>query len=550
MRLHKIALITALFGFLPFLAAPAVSQDLGMIRLSLIEGDIQVMIKDSTDWIDAGENLPMSEGDRLWVAEGSRAELQVRGGVSVRLDGSTSLDILTSTGDSAQFYLDRGHAYVNNRRGGIQIVQIDTAQSSVRSYDNSIMLVDAFDDDSIEVSMLKGFSYVENRAGVTRVSSGNALTVRDDSGADLAPIGLPDEWERWNTDRDRIYYAGGESNRYLPDELHEYATDLDNNGRWDYSAEYGYVWTPTVVDPEWAPYTVGSWIWIRGQYVWIAQDRWCWAPSHYGRWVSTSWGWSWVPPAIGAVYWGPGFVGWISTPTYVAWVPLAPGEIYYGHGYYGPWSRNINTVNVNTLIVNRNYINTRGRNSVVVVEKDSFGTGRHRPLRLKDNPFLDRQHHQKDDRVALPPTIKPHHPIVITDRDNRDQRRHDERERPSREGIEKRQGNRTIPPTVGGKGEHFGNSKTTPQPNVQQPIVKRQLPPERFRNIRPEDVKNERRIVRERDASVFKAHPPENLPVKKLNEPRESTRKVERKPQVQKENRPNHSEGKERRQDR
>ena len=68
-----------------------------------------------------------------------------------------------------------------------------------------------------------------------------------------------------------------------------------------------------------------------------------------------------MPPAVGAVYWGPGYVGWVVTPSYVAWVPLAPGEIYYGYGYYGPGSVNITTVNINTVSGHRNYRNARHR---------------------------------------------------------------------------------------------------------------------------------------------------------------------------------------------
>ena len=334
MRFLNKYLFSALIVLYPALAF---SDDLGMIRLSLIEGDVQVLIKDTTDWTLAAINLPLTEGDRIWVAEDSKAELQVRGGVYTRLDDGTALDILTITPDSVQFYLDRGHAYLNNRRGGIQTVQVDTPQSPIRSYDNSLMLLDVSEDGVVEVSMLKGYAYAESRAGATRVSAGNTLSIRGEENADLAPLGSPDEWEQWNIDRDRRLTAWSDSSRYLPDELHEYSSDFDDSGRWQYASDYGYVWTPTMVAADWAPYTVGSWVWIRGQYVWLANDPWCWVPSHYGRWVYlSSHGWSRVPPTIGAAYWAPGYVGWVVTPTYVAWVPLAPGEAYYGYGYYGP----------------------------------------------------------------------------------------------------------------------------------------------------------------------------------------------------------------------
>jgi uncharacterized protein DUF6600/FecR-like protein len=532
----RFAVNTILFAFLVLIPFRAHSEDLGSIRLSLIEGDVQAFIQDTADWSAATVNLPLNEGDRLWAPENSRAELQIRGGVYVRADADTALDILTSSNDSAQFYLDRGHVYINNRRGGIQTVQIDTPQSSIRSYDNSIMLVDVTEDGLVEISMLKGFAYAESRAGATRVSAGNTLTIRGENNAEIAPISSPDEWEQWNTERDRHLTAWSDSSRYLPDELHEYSADLDENGRWDYVSDYGYVWRPTIVAADWAPYTVGNWIWIRGHYVWIAHDPWCWVPSHYGRWVYiTSSGWSWVPPTMGAAYWAPGYVGWVVTTDYVAWVPLAPGEIYYGYGYYGPWSRNIATINVNTVVVNRTYVNARANNSVVVVRRDSFGTGRRNPVRISENPFVDTQRQRRENLVVAPPQIKPQQPIVIAP-EKRDPvtRRPPERERVRPETTETRQVIPAVPSPQPARRPERPVAPPSPPAVQQQPSVQQTLPPERYRRIRPQEMKNDRRVVREREASVFRPQPPDNLTVRKLNEPRVIPRKPAQQPQKRK----------------
>ena len=515
------------------------ANDLGLIRLSLIEGDVQVLIQDTTDWTEATINLPLNEGDRLWVPDASKAELQIRGGASVRADGNTALDILTVAHDSAQYYLDRGHIYINNRRGGIKTVQIDTPLSSLRSYDNSIMMLDVSEDGVTEISVLKGYVYAESKAGATRVSAGSTLTIREDNSAEIAPISSPDEWEQWNMERDRRLAAWGDSSRYLPDELHEYASDFNDNGRWDYVGDYGYVWVPTVAVAGWAPYTMGSWIWIRGSYVWIDYDPWGWAPSHYGRWVFlASRGWCWVPPAVGAVYWGPGYVGWIVTPTYVAWVPLAPGEIYYGYGYYGPGSVNITTITINTSVVNRTYVNARVSNAVVVVQRETFGTGRRVPVKIRENPFEVREGTRQTVNV-VPPRVKPERPVVIVPPEMRDQIR---QRRPERERMQREiPGTRRVVPPVPSSGrpeqrETPETRRVVPQtvkpgqpvaPSVVRPRPEQQLPPERVRKTRPEELKNERPLVKQRESSVFRPQQPENLPVKKLNEPRVIKRKPE-----------------------
>ena len=116
--MRRIPCLVAILAMM-MLPQPAFSDDaydLGRMRLSLIDGDVQVAIRDTTDWTAATINVPLGDGDRLWVPDYAKAEVQMRGGVFVRASDSTALDILTTTEDAAQFYLDRGHLYINNLR--------------------------------------------------------------------------------------------------------------------------------------------------------------------------------------------------------------------------------------------------------------------------------------------------------------------------------------------------------------------------------------------------------------------------------------------------
>jgi len=165
---------------------------------------------------------------------------------------------------------------------------------------------------------------------------------------------------------------------------------LDDNGRWIYTRDYGYVWNPTVVVSGWAPYRHGRWVWMHEDYVWVSYEPWGWAPYHYGRWAfRIGIGWFWVPPAINAVFWSPGFVAWIYTPTYVSWVPLAPRETYYGYGHYGPHSVNLTKVNIKTVNVTNVYVNSRVTNAVTVINRDTFLTGKQVKVAGRPaNPFV------------------------------------------------------------------------------------------------------------------------------------------------------------------
>jgi hypothetical protein len=386
-------IVTLMLFVTAFFTFPAYSHsvNLGAVRLSFIDGDVQIHTEDTSEWVGAVINIPLSEGDRIWVPDDGRAEILLNDGTVLRLREHSAVDILRIEDHSYQFYFDTGHAYFNFRGPKGHLVQIDTPVSSIRAYDRGIFRIDIPDERSSDISVEEGFVYAETKKGGTTVNEGYTLSLRGDDYADLHPLETSNGWIRWNEERDWALYEKRYSSRYLPEELSPYSYDFDRYGTWRSIPEYGYVWTPSVFVPAgWAPYRQGRWVWIRGDYVWVSYEPWGWAPYHYGRWVfNVSIGWCWVPPARGAVYWGPGYVSWVSTPEYVAWVPLAPRETYYGFGYYGPHSINITRVNVTNIRVKNVYKNVYVNNAVTVIHKDTFLRGRRNgPVHFKENPFL------------------------------------------------------------------------------------------------------------------------------------------------------------------
>jgi hypothetical protein len=400
MKITRIAALLLSMTLFPLLAF---SQELGKARLGLVEGDVQVNSEEAGEWFPATVNTPLRQGDRLWVPAGGRSEIQILGGLFIRLDEATSFDILSLGDTSYQFYLQEGRAYINNRNNGSDHIQIDTPISSIGCYENSLVMVNVTETGATELSVLSGYAFAETRNGRRRVEAGNTLRIDADLTADIYPLSAPDAWEQWNGERDQWLAESRDSLRYLPNELDEYVSDFDANGTWYNTPDYGYVWTPTVaVSIDWAPYRTGRWVWFGGNYVWVSYEPWGWAPYHYGRWAFIPHrGWCWVPPRRGSVFWAPGYVAWVHTSTYVSWVPLAPGEIYYGHGNYGPGSVNLNKVAINNLVIQRNFKNINVRNAVTVMHRDTFLHGRKTDFRFHDNPFKLRN-------VGIgPPSFKP-----------------------------------------------------------------------------------------------------------------------------------------------
>jgi hypothetical protein len=284
MRYLNIILILFLLLAIP---SSVFSSGPGTLRVSLVQGNVQVKTENASEGMSLLLNMPLMEGDEIQVPESGRMEVQMSDGSFFRLDENSTLLVQSIGDDTFRFSLVAGHAYINFKGPPEGMIRIETPFSFVRASERSKFRVDAPDARSLEVAVLEGIVFTAGRSEMIEVHANETLSLGEDYYADLSPLRPSDEWERWNRDRDRRFEENVYSTRYLPEELRTYSYDFDEYGDWVYVRKHGYVWKPSIV-------------------------------------VSTgvSLGWFWVPPARGAVYWGPGYVGWIHSPRYVAWVPL------------------------------------------------------------------------------------------------------------------------------------------------------------------------------------------------------------------------------------
>src|SRR5438128_1960813 len=86
-------------------------------------------------------------------------------------------------------------------------------------------------------------------------------------------------------------------------------------------------------DPNFVPYTRGHWAYTDLGTVWVSNEPFAWATSHYGRWwLSDALGrWEWIPDT----QWAPSWVEWQGYGDYIGWVPMAP-DFIYERGYRPP----------------------------------------------------------------------------------------------------------------------------------------------------------------------------------------------------------------------
>ena len=347
-------------------------------RLSLTQGAVSLQPAGDQEWATADVNRPLTTGDKLWTDQDSRAELDI-GSAAVRLGSTTGFSFLNLDDHTTQIQVTAGTLIVR-----------------VRSMDKG----DNFEVDTpnLALSLLQPGQYrVEvNEAGdstVVKIAEGEAQAAEDGTGYPIhaqqkatftgtqqlssvvGSLGAPDELDDWSLTRDRQVQSA-QSQQYVSPEATGYA-DLDNNGRWEDTPDYGYVWTPTAVAVGWAPYRFGHWVWIGPWgWTWVDDAPWGFAPFHYGRWVSLHDSWCWVPgPRRLRPVYAPALVAWVGRPGLsvsvsvgagVGWFPLGPREVYVPSYRVSP--RYVERVNVtNTVIVNRTYITNVYQNRVTNV---------------------------------------------------------------------------------------------------------------------------------------------------------------------------------------
>ncbi len=343
-------------------------------RLQYMTGSVSLQPHGVNDWVQGSINRPLTNSDNVWADKDSRAELNFGTGL-LRIGSETSVTLTNVNENTVQVSLHQGALNVHVRHlFDNEVYEIDTPNQAFTVLQPGDYRFDVDPNgDTTVITVWKGEGEVTGEGSAIRIKAheqarftgGTSLT------HDIHQAPDPDGFDQWCDLRDRREDNSVSARHVSPDVIG--SEDLDDNGTWRDTPEYGSVWTPTSVAPGWAPYTYGNWIWV-DPWGWTWQDYspWGFAPFHYGRWVSYGGGWGWAP----GPYYGGWSRGWYS-PAMVAWFggggwgvglgfgfgggfgwcPLGWGEPFHPW-YHGGWGyfRNVNIYNtrINNINVYRN----------------------------------------------------------------------------------------------------------------------------------------------------------------------------------------------------
>jgi FecR protein len=375
-----------LFALFSSLATAQVRDEYGEIRqtvarISFLSGEVSFSRGDDPDdWQPADRNVPMTLGDRIYTGNRSRLELQIQGGDFVRLGANTDFAALDLTEEARQFSLTSGVASIRIRRlSQYEIFEIDTPNAAVTFEEPGDYRVDVDEDGFTRIAVRGGSATVAAGGGQIRLVAGEGMEIDgiDAPRYDILELSRPDGWDRWVSQREDLR-TRTRSYQYINADIVG-GDDLDEYGRWEQVRDYGWVWSPTDVTADWAPYRSGHWIWQDPWgWTWVSAEPWGWAPYHYGRWTRIASRWCWVPdaPAVRYVSYSPALVafvgggpGWsasisVGSGGFVGWFPLGPRDPF--SPWWGGRSRTgYSSVSTNVTYVNRTYVTVVNRNVFV-----------------------------------------------------------------------------------------------------------------------------------------------------------------------------------------
>jgi hypothetical protein len=343
-------------------------------RVSLTQGAVSLEPAGTQEWANADVNRPLTTGDKLWTDQNSRAELDI-GSAAIRMGSTTGFSFLNLDDHTAQMQVTAGTLIVRvrdlNENDTFEIDTPNLAVALVQPGQYRVEVNEAGDTTVVAVSEGEAQASGSGQGFPIHAQQRAQFVGTDRLSSVVGTLGAPDDLDEWSLTRDRLA-QNSQSQQYVSTEATGYA-DLDNNGRWQSTPDYGYVWTPTTVEAGWAPYAFGHWVWVSPWgWTWIDNASWGFAPFHYGRWVSYRNAWCWVPgPRRVRPVYAPALVGWIGRPGVgvsvgvgagVSWFPLGPREVYVPA--YRVTPAYVQRVNITNTTINRTYITNVYRNRV------------------------------------------------------------------------------------------------------------------------------------------------------------------------------------------
>ncbi len=298
-----------------WLAVPSFADSQArIVRLSQVDGDVQIDRNTGQGYEKAFLNLPITQGAKLRSGTGARAEVEFEDGSTLRITPGTvvefsELSLRDSGARASSMNLQTGTAYLNFRGDkSPQEFRLGFGREKMALTKPAHLRVELKDTDAT-LAVFKGDVEVEGESGRVEVEKKHSATfdLAGNNPYTLANNLEPDPYDDWDKQQEKYHeqYGMASSNGYSP---YAYgASDLNYYGSFYNLPGYGLMWQPYLVGAGWDPFMNGAWMWYPGAgYIWVSSYPWGWTPYRYGSWTYLpGYGWFWQPGS---------WAGWNTVP--------------------------------------------------------------------------------------------------------------------------------------------------------------------------------------------------------------------------------------------
>jgi hypothetical protein len=292
------------FSILIFSGAVFADSHARIVRLSYIDGDVEIDKGDGHGFDTAYLNMPITYQSKVWARDG-QAEIEMEDGSSIRLTPETlvSFSDLSLGSDGARttsVELQDGTAYFHIRQHDPDRFNLSFGNNQVQLLTPAHFRVDTTKR-QFELAVFKGEVQVSSSGG-PEVAVKGGETIRldsDDPDRYYLAKGIDVEnYDDWDKDRtnshDQVVSTASDNGSNA---LIYGLSDLSTYGNYFYVPGYGYMWRPNSASLGWDPFADGYWMSYPGYgYMFVSGYPWGWAPYRYGSWdYVNGYGWCWAP---------------------------------------------------------------------------------------------------------------------------------------------------------------------------------------------------------------------------------------------------------------
>lgn len=287
-----------------------------IVRLSDVNGSVQIDKNSGLGFENAFLNLPITQGTQLRTRGNGRAEVEFEDGSTVRIAPNTTIQFSAlgrnDAGDCVSaINLAGGMVYVNWLGEKGSAFTLNFSQEKVSLDHPAHFRVDE-SAKAADLAVFKGDVDVQGPGGPVAVAKHKTATFdlnNDDKSKvanhiEEAPL---DSWDKESAS----YHEQYAKNTVAASPYGYGLSDLNYYGAYSVVPGYGVMWQPYFTGVGWDPFMDGAWGFYPGYgYMFASAYPWGWLPYRYGNWMFIQGnGWMWQPG---------GWNSWLAVPHYTA----------------------------------------------------------------------------------------------------------------------------------------------------------------------------------------------------------------------------------------